>query len=60
MAEKIVDFKRAQEEKNHQIKEEKVASIKDRFARAMGMQDKSKKKKSGQKKSKKKPGGDGW
>ncbi len=60
MAEKIVDFKRAQEEKQHQVKEEKMASIKDRFARAMGMQDKPKKKKSGIKKTKKKPGSDGW
>ena len=62
MAEKIVDITRAREQKKHEQKEEKLESLKERFSRAMGMDEKPKKKLSAwrRKKQKSKPKPDGW
>ncbi len=62
MAEKIVDITQARELKKHNRKEEKLESLKERFSKAMGMDEKPKKKLSAwrRKKPKSKPRPDGW
>ena len=61
MAEKIVDISRAREQKEHEKKEEKLELLKDRFSKAMGMNDKPKKKLGVWKRKKKsKPNPEGW
>ncbi|WP_210397781.1 tRNA (uracil-5-)-methyltransferase [Motiliproteus sediminis] len=39
MTSKVVDLSRARSDKEHERKEKKVDSIKERFARAMGMEE---------------------
>jgi len=63
MAEKIVDITRAREQKKHELKEQKLESLKDRFSKAMGMNEKPKNKLSAwrrKKKPKSKPTPEGW
>jgi hypothetical protein len=59
MTSKVVDFSKARAEKEHEQKEQKVDSIKERFARAMGMDEKGRaaKRRAQKKKGKDKPRG---
>jgi len=59
MASKVVDLSKARSEKEHELKEQKVDTIKERFARAMGMDEKGRaaKRRAQKKKSKEKPRG---
>ncbi len=60
MADKIVNITEAREQKKHERKEEKLDDIKQRFSKAMGMEDKPKKRFGWGKKKKAKPKPEGW
>ena len=59
MASKVVDLSRARTDKENELKEQKLDSIKERFARAMGMDEKGRaaKRRALKKKRKDKPRG---
>ncbi len=62
MVQKVVDISQAREQKQHEKKEQKLEDLKDRFNRAMGMEEKPKNKLSAwrRRKKKSKPEPDGW
>ncbi|WP_207062959.1 hypothetical protein [Motiliproteus sp. SC1-56] len=60
MADKIVDIANARESKEHARKEERLASMKDRFERALGMEPKKKPLPWGRRRKKKKTDPKGW